>query len=70
MPSIVPAAKLTRSELRWLGGQVIHAVDHDGQETTAVNRSIGVHDEAVDELAVPVRVRGVRRAASPNRPAA
>lgn len=36
MSSIVPAAQLTRAELRQLGRNVIHAVDHDGDEPEAV----------------------------------
>ena len=51
MPSIVEAAKLTQDELRMLGTNVVHAVEHDGEvELDAVNRSLDIHDESVDEL--------------------
>lgn len=51
MSSIVPAATLTRLELRMLGENVVYAVDHDGdEELAAVNRSLAVHDESVDSL--------------------
>ena len=53
MPSIVEAAELTQDELRMLGTNVVHAVEHDGQDVDldAVNRSLDIHDEGVDELA-------------------
>ena len=52
MPSIVEVAKLTQDELRMLGTNVVHAVRHDGEvELDAVNRSLDIHDEGVDELA-------------------
>ena len=52
MPSIVEAARLTQDELRMLGENVVHAVEHDGEvELDAINRSLDIHDEGVDELA-------------------
>jgi len=53
MHSIVEAAKLTQDELRMLGTNVVHAVEHDGEdvELDAVNRSLDIHGEGVDELA-------------------
>ncbi|KKN17452.1 hypothetical protein LCGC14_0965600, partial [marine sediment metagenome] len=53
MPSIVPAADLTRDELRQLGENVLCAVDLDRQELTAVNRSLAAHGECVDQLLDP-----------------
>ncbi|MCY2928038.1 MAG: hypothetical protein NTV86_00810 [Planctomycetota bacterium] len=69
MSSIVPAAELTRGELRRLGENVIYAVDHDGEELAAVNRSLSIHDECVDSLTKPSAV-GVRTGHVPPRPAA
>ena len=78
MPSIVEAAKLTQDELRMLGENVVHAVEHDGEvELDAVNRSLDIHDEGVDELACAAsadfdcRTISIRAAVdSPSRPAA
>jgi len=82
MPSIVEAAKLTQDELRMLGTNVVHAVEHDGQdvELDAVNRSLDIHDKGVDEFAWPASADLDRRsipisavvnaADSPSRPAA
>lgn len=50
MRSIVPVAELTRGELRQLGENVTYAVDHDGDEPAAVNRSLTVHDECIASL--------------------
>jgi hypothetical protein len=50
MSSILPVARLTRGELRQLGENVIYAVDHDGEELTAHNRRLTIHDGAVDSL--------------------
>lgn len=69
MSSIVPAAELTRGELRRLGENVIYAVDHDGEELAAVNRSLTVHDERVDSLIEAPSGRLLAGQASP-RPAA
>jgi len=82
MPSIVEAAKLTQDELRMLGENVVHAVEHDGEDVDldAVNRSLAVHEEGVDELACPADAdlgrpaiplgAAVDAADSPSRPAA
>jgi len=60
MPSIVEAARLTRDELRMLGTNVVHAVEHDGEvDLDAVNRSLSVHDEGVDELMHAVSVEAL-----------
>lgn len=69
MASILPSAKLTRGELRMLGDNVLYAVDHDGQDLSAVNRSIAVHGEDVDELFVPFPRHPVGKSSFP-RPAA
>lgn len=53
MPSIVPAAELTPEELRHLGENVIHAVDLERQELTAVNRSLACHGESVESFIEP-----------------
>ena len=54
MPTIVEAARLTQDELRMLGENVVHAVEHDGEvELDAVNRSLGIHGEGVEELTYP-----------------
>ncbi|MCY2928854.1 MAG: hypothetical protein NTV86_05055 [Planctomycetota bacterium] len=65
MSSIVPAAKLTRGELRQLGENVIYAVDHDGEELAAVNRSLSIHDECVDLLTEPSAGRVLANQFSP-----
>jgi hypothetical protein len=54
MSSIVRAADLLPEELQMLGENVVHAVANDGEaELAAVNRSLAVHDEAVDEFVCP-----------------
>ncbi len=54
MSSIVRASELQPEQLQMLGENVVHAVEHDGEaELSAVNRSLAVHGEAVDELACP-----------------
>jgi len=54
MSSIVRAADLLPEELQMLGENVAHAVANDGEaELEAVNRSLAIHDEAVDELVCP-----------------
>ena len=70
MPSIVPVAKLTRAELRQLGVEVVHAVDHDLEDPTSVSRRVEVHDRAADESALPVAVHHVCCDAPHSRPAA
>ncbi|MCE5328059.1 MAG: hypothetical protein LLG01_16760 [Planctomycetaceae bacterium] len=72
MSSIVPAAKLTRQELWMLGENVVHAVDHDGEdELGAVNRSLAVHGESVDSLYQTAdRAISLTLAAAPPRSAA
>ena len=54
MSSIVRAGELLPEELEMLGVNVVHAVANDGEaELSAVNRSLAVHDEGVDELVCP-----------------
>ena len=69
MASIVPAARLTRRELRALGHNVLYAVDHDGEDLSAVNRSIEIHGADLGELFVSVVHLTVGRS-GPRRPAA
>lgn len=52
--SVVRAVELQPEELEMLGENVVHAVANDGEaELSAVNRSLSVHDEGVDELVCP-----------------
>ncbi len=54
MSSIVRAVELQPKELEMLGGNVVHAVENDGEaELSAVNRSLAVHNESVAELVCP-----------------
>ncbi len=54
MSSVVRATDLLPEELQMLGENVVHAVENDGEANlSAVNRSLAVHDEGVDELACP-----------------
>ena len=53
MASIVPAAELTREELRRLGENVIHAVDLERQGIAAVDPSLAAHGESVDRFVEP-----------------
>ena len=48
MPSIVRSADLTLEELRYLGENVVHAVDLERQEVSAVNRGLACHGESAE----------------------
>ena len=48
--TIVPASSLSRAEMHMLGTNVVSAVREDRHDLAAVNRSLDVHGEAVDEL--------------------
>jgi hypothetical protein len=53
--TIVPASRLSRADLCRLGNNVESVVLRDRSELAAINRSLSIHDEAVDEVVVPVR---------------
>jgi len=49
--TLVPASSLSRAELHMLGVNVVSAVREDRRhDLAAVNRSLDIHGEAVDEL--------------------
>jgi len=57
MPSIVEAAELTQDELRMLGTNVVHAVEHDGRDVDwdfldsfSPTTTVGVCRDSTDEL--------------------
>ncbi len=52
--TIVPASSLSPAEMHMLGTNVVAAVRQDHSDVSAVNRSLEMHGEAVDELtAIP-----------------
>ena len=52
--TIIPAASLSPAEMHMLGTNVVAAVRQDRSDVSAVNRSLEMHAEAVDELtAIP-----------------
>ena len=53
--TIVPASRLSRADLCRLGNNVESVVRRDRSEVAAINRSLAIHSEAVDEVVVPVR---------------
>ena len=53
--TIVPASRLSRADLCRLGNNVESVVRRDRSELAAINRSLSIHSEAVDEVVVPVR---------------
>ena len=48
--TLVPASCLSRAEMHMLGNNVVSAVREDRHHLAAVNRSLSIHDPAVDEL--------------------
>ena len=51
--TIVHASNLSRAEMHMLGNNVLPAVREDRRhDLAAVNRSLEIHDAAVDELGV------------------
>ena len=48
--TIVPASRLSPAEMNMLGTNVVAAVRLDRWDLSAVNRSLEMHGEAVDEL--------------------
>lgn len=49
--TLVPASSLSRAEMYMLGTNVVSAVREDRRhDLAAVNRSLQIHDAAVDEL--------------------
>jgi hypothetical protein len=53
--TIVPASRLSHADLCRLGNNVESVVRRDRSELAAINRSLAIHSEAVDEVVVPVR---------------
>ncbi len=49
--TIVPASSLSAAEIHMLGTNIVAAVQQDRSELSAVNRSLAIRGEAVDELA-------------------
>ena len=47
--TVIPISNLSHAEIRMLGTNVVSAARHD-REIDAVNRSLLVHDEQVDNL--------------------
>lgn len=60
--TIIPQGSLSRTELRMLGNNLVSRPRRD-PELGAANRSIAMHGEKVDELALPafVPARLIRR---------
>jgi hypothetical protein len=48
--TVIPISSLSQAEIHMLGTNVVSAARHDG-EIAAVNRSLSIHDEQVDNLA-------------------
>ena len=48
--SIIPVSRLSISELRSLGHNVLPSVVHDRLCTRAINRSLSLHDESVRRM--------------------
>lgn len=46
--SIIPANRLSASDLHHLGNNLGPAVRHDRDELAAVNRSLAIHDDQLD----------------------
>ncbi len=51
--TVFPVNRLSRRDLRRLGNNVLPVVmaDRGGGDLEAINRSLGAHDEGVDDLA-------------------
>ena len=48
--TVIPISNLSQAEVHMLGTNIVSAVRHD-REIDAVNRSLAIHDEHVDDLA-------------------
>ena len=48
--TVIPISNLSQAEIHMLGTNVVSAARHDG-EIDAVNRSLAIHDEQVEDLA-------------------
>jgi len=48
--TVIPIANLSQAEIRMLGANIVSAVGGD-REIDAVNRSLAIHDEQVEEFA-------------------
>ena len=54
MSSLIRAVELLPEEVQMLGENVAHAIESDGApELAAVNRSLAVHGESVDDFVCP-----------------
>jgi len=47
--TVIPIANLSQAEIHMLGTNVVSAARHD-REIDAVNRSLAIHDEQVENL--------------------
>jgi hypothetical protein len=50
--TVIPISNLSQAEIRFLGTNVVSAARCDS-EIDAVNRSLAIHDEQVENLAYP-----------------
>ena len=57
--TIVPVARLSRADMCRLGNNVESVVRRDRSEMAAINRSLSIHGEAVDEVIVPDRFNNI-----------
>jgi len=48
--TVIPIADLSQAEIRFLGTNIVSAARGD-REVDAVNRSLAIHDEQVEDLA-------------------
>jgi hypothetical protein len=64
--SIVRASRLSISDLRLLGNNLVGTVRHDRRHSIgAINRSLAIHDESIERLnSHDRRSRSIRRASA------